>query len=153
MLEEVRETLGTIRRVAGHARRDLARDQQELALDRGRHPPRSPLNNDIQSADRLLQAPHHDEPGVQAVPVLRERDDLSHAAIMNPPSDTPGRFADLGPDQATRTEFTGASRSWTVNHELPASPEPNTSPDVAPKYIPIPAPSPSAANACRRIVR
>ena len=35
--------------------------------------------------------------------------------------------------QATRTLVTGARRSWTLNHEAPASAEPNTAPDVAPK--------------------
>ena len=97
MLQEICEPLGTIRRVAGHPRRDRARDQEELALDRGRHPARSPLDHHVEPTDRPLQAPHHHEPGVLAVPILRERDDLSHGAIMNPPSDTPGRFADTGP--------------------------------------------------------
>ena len=98
MLQEIREPLGTIRRVAGHARRDGTCDQEEFALDRGRHPAGSALDHHVEPTDRPLQAPHHDEPGVLAVPILRERNDLSHAPIMNPPSDTPGRLAELGPD-------------------------------------------------------
>ena len=97
MLKEVREPLGPVRRVSRHARRDRACDQKELSLDRGRHPAGPTLDHHIEPADRVLQAPHHDETGVLAVPILRERDDLSHGPIMSPPSDTPGRFADLGP--------------------------------------------------------
>jgi hypothetical protein len=53
---------------------------------------------------------------------------------MRPPSDTSGRSrVEVPPPQATRTEFTGASRSRTVNQDPPASPDPKTSPDVAPK--------------------
>ena len=33
----------------------------------------------------------------------------------------------------TRTDVTGASRSWAVNQVVPPSADPNTSPDVAPK--------------------
>jgi hypothetical protein len=95
MLQQIREPLGAVRRVPRQARRDRACDQEELSLDGGRHPAGSPLDHHIQPADRVLQAPHDDEPGVLAISILRERDDLSHWPIMSPASDTPGRFADL----------------------------------------------------------
>jgi hypothetical protein len=155
MLEQVGEPLGSIGRIPWHAGRDRACDEEELAFDGGRHPPGAPLHHGVEAPNRPLEAVHHGKTGTPSIPVLRERDDLSHRPIMRPPSDTPGRSFGSEPwmPQATRTEFTGASRSWAVNHEAPASPEPNTSPDVAPKYRPIPEPSPSTANACRRIVR
>ena len=133
MLQKVGEPFRSVRSIAWHPRRDRSRDEEELALDGGRHLPGPPLDHGVEAPNRVLQALHHGDPGVPPVPVLLERDDLSHGPIMRPPSDTPGRFPILGPDQATRTEFTGASRSWAVNHEAPASAEPNTSPDVAPK--------------------
>ena len=91
MLQEIGETLGAIGRITGHAGGHGARDEEELTFDRGRHPARPPLDDPVQANDRLLQALHHDQHGVLALPVLRERDDLSHGAIMRPPSDTPGR--------------------------------------------------------------
>jgi hypothetical protein len=41
------------------------------------------------------------------------------------------------------TEKIGGSREAIVDHEAPASPEPNSSPDVAPKYSSSPGPSPA----------
>ena len=40
-----------------------------------------------------------------------------------------------------------------VNHVFPASLDPKTSPEVAPKYRRIDGPEPSPQNAWRRIVR
>ncbi len=51
------------------------------------------------------------------------------------------------------TENTGGNREATVNHESPASADPNTSPDVAPKYSSSSAPSPAPSKAWRRTVR
>lgn len=135
MLQQVGEPFGSIGRIPRHARRDRSCDEEELALDGGRHPARPPLDHGVEATDRPLQAPHHGEAGAPPIPVLRERDDVSHAPIMGPPSDTTGRSPRSGQPllQATRTEFTGASRSRTGNHDAPASPDPNTSPDVAPK--------------------
>src|SRR5581483_5231527 len=78
---------------------------------------------------------------------------------------TPGRAgpttAWTGPERAqrpsaghleTHTDVTGASRGATVRHVAPASTEPKTSPEVAPKYRPRGSRS-SRPNACRRTVR
>jgi hypothetical protein len=101
MLQEVCQTLGAVGRVQRHARGDGPRDQEELALDRGGHPARSPLDHHIQPTDRALEPPHHNEPRVQPIPVLRERDDLSHGPMMKAASDMPGRSSGsrpLGPN-------------------------------------------------------
>jgi hypothetical protein len=115
MLQEIGEALRTICCITRHPGGNGARDEEQLTLDRGRHSPRPPLDDPVQAHDRLLQALHHDQHGVLALPVLRERDDLSHGAIMRPPSDTPGRFRsfeqDLGLDPAIRDESCGARRS------------------------------------------
>jgi hypothetical protein len=39
----------------------------------------------------VLQATHHGELGAPPVPVLRERDDLSHGPMMRDASDIPRR--------------------------------------------------------------
>ena len=56
-------------------------------------------------------------------------------------------------DQRAATESTGGSRVAVVVQLAPASPEPNRSPEVAPKYSSSPSPSPTQSNASRRIVR
>jgi len=150
MFEKVREPLRPVGRLEGQARGHGACDEEELPLDGGRHPAGPPPDHGIEAPDRLLQALHHAELRVPPIPVLRQQDDLSHVPIMGHTSDT---SSEAGAVYATRTELTGARRSWAVNHEAPASAEPNTSPEVAPKYRPIPGPSPSTENACRRIVR
>jgi hypothetical protein len=130
MLQEVGEPFGAIggleRQAGGHG----SSDDQELSLDGGCHPTRSPLDRRIEPTHRPFQASHHGERGALPVAVLGERDDLSHPPMMRTASDT--TLAD-GSRQATRTELTGASRSRTVNQDAPPSPDPNTSPDVAPK--------------------
>ena len=129
MFEEIGEPLRPVGRLAWHARRDGPRDDQQLPLDRRGHPSRPPLDHDVEAAHGLLEAPHRHDAREAPVPELLDRDDFScHGDIMRPPSDTLPEAA-----QATRTEFTGASRSCTENHEAPPSPEPKTSPEVAPK--------------------
>ena len=98
MLEQVGEPLGSVGSIPWHARRDRSRDEEELAFDGGRHLPGTPLDHGVEAPDRELQSLHHGDLGVPSIPVLRERDDLSHGPIMRPPSDTPGRFRILGPD-------------------------------------------------------
>jgi inner membrane protein len=58
-----------------------------------------------------------------------------------------------GSQPATATEKTGGKRSATLIQLRPASAEPNTSPEVAPKYSCSDSPSPAEAKAWRRTVR
>jgi SAM-dependent methyltransferase len=51
------------------------------------------------------------------------------------------------------TERTGGRRVAAVDQLAPASPEPNRSPEVAPKYSSSASPSPTQSKASRRIVR
>jgi len=115
MFEKVRQPLRPVGRLEGHARGHRSCDEEELPLNRGRHAAGTPPDDRIEAADRLLQALHHDQHGVLALPVLRERDDLSHGAIMRPSSDTPGRFRsfeqELGVDPAIRDESCGVRQS------------------------------------------
>lgn len=111
MFEEVREPLGPVGRFEGHARGHRSCDEKEFPLDRRRHAPRASPHDRIETLHRPIQSLQDGELRVPSIPVLGQQDDLSHGAIMRPPSDTSGRFRPRMPDQATRTEFTGASRS------------------------------------------
>ena len=130
MFEKVREPLRPVGGLERQARGHGSCDHEELPLDRGRHPAWPPLDDRIEAPDRPLQALHHGELRIPPIPVLRQQDDLSHGPMMRHTSDT---TPEARVCYATRTEFTGARRSRTMNQLAPESPEPNTSPDVAPK--------------------
>ena len=51
------------------------------------------------------------------------------------------------------TAYTGGSREATLDQLAPPSPEPNTSPDVPPKYSSSESPAPVRPNAWRSTVR
>ena len=88
MLQEIREALGPVGGLPCHPRGHRSRDQEELSFDGGPHPPGLPLDHDVEPADRLLEAPHHGELRDPPVPVFLEGNDLAHAVMMRPPSDT-----------------------------------------------------------------
>jgi hypothetical protein len=91
MLQQVGESLGAIGCLERHARGHRARDEEELPLDGGSHAPEASLDDRIEPTDRMLQAPHHGELWIAPIPVLRERDDLSHGPMMGAASDMLGR--------------------------------------------------------------
>ena len=135
MLEEVGEPLCSVGRLERHARGHRSCDQEELPFDGRRHTAGTPPDDRVEPPDRPLETLHHGQIrhgqlGAPSIPVLRQQDDLSHGPMMRVASDTTpeGRVR-----YATRTEFTGARCSLTVNQDAPASPDPNKSPDVAPK--------------------
>jgi hypothetical protein len=78
MFEKVREPLGPVGRLEGHARGNGSCDEEELPLNRGRHPAGPPPDDRIEPPDRPLQALHHGELRAPPIPVLRQQDDLSH---------------------------------------------------------------------------
>ena len=77
------------------------------------------------------------------VPLAQPRGDARHreasrSSTSTRPASTaecrcPTEVGHRGPDYAARTEYTGGRCSATLVHEPPASPEPKTSPEVAPK--------------------
>ena len=128
MVQEPGEALGARGGLGRRAGRDGPRDHLELTFDRDRQPSGPLADRAIELGDGEIQSFERRERRFAPLAVLPQRDDRAHAAMMRPASDT-----DREPAQATRTEFTGASRSCTENQEAPPSPEPNTSPEVAPK--------------------
>ena len=97
MLEEIGEPLRPVGRLERHARGHGPGDEEELPLDGGRHTAGPSLDDRIETLHGPIQALQHGELRVPAIPVLREQDDLSHAPIMKPPSDT---VASLPQDEA-----------------------------------------------------
>jgi hypothetical protein len=150
VLQTVREALGAPHGEVRTPGRDLGRDREELGLQPDTQPTTAPTHERLEPPDGLVEAPE----GVRKLglpgPEPLEGDDLTHAATIATPSDTAlTSEADLVRAYATRTDVTGASRSAAPNQVFPPSPDPNTSPDVAPKYSSSPSPSPPAPKACR----
>jgi hypothetical protein len=96
MLQQVRESFRPVGRFERHARGHGSRDEEDLPLDHGHHPAGPPPDHRIEPADRTIQTPHHGELRAAPIPVLRERDDLSHGSMMGAASDMPGRWGTLG---------------------------------------------------------
>jgi hypothetical protein len=124
----------TARRVCGVAQRDLrdpalGSDRADTTMQRRDQPAHMPGT----TASYLppVGAPHSP--------------DAPRAAI-----EPAGRLAFQG---QVRTEYTGGRWLAAADHVAPASPDPNTSPDVAPKYSSSPSPSPARSNAWRSTVR
>jgi hypothetical protein len=88
MFEEIREPLGPVGRLERHARGHGSCDEEEIPLDRGRHPSGPPPNDRIEPLDRPIQSLHHGELRIPSIPVFRKQDDLSHEPIMGDTSDT-----------------------------------------------------------------
>src|SRR3954451_19248730 len=149
VLQETGEPLGPAGSLARPAGVHGDSDRTELALHRRRDARGASAYERVELGDCVVQAMQHLPRSDDIVAVALERDDISHGFHHR----TEVRHGVIGRGaHATRTLVTGARRGATVNQERPASVDPNTSPEVAPKNRLRTSPSPSRARACRRMV-
>jgi hypothetical protein len=81
------QTLGPVGGLTCETGRDGARDLVQLTLDRDREVPATFANERVEASHRSVEAGEDGGTGVVALPVLLERDDLTHAARVAPGSD------------------------------------------------------------------
>ena len=85
MVEALGQTLGALGRLVLQAGGHRAGDGQELGLDAAPDAAAPALELGLQAGDRPLQARHW--VALTCLPPVRKLDDLTHDAIVEPPSD------------------------------------------------------------------